>query len=58
MGRAPLVVAQSGPEAADHQNESLFTVRAALKRALGIRRDAELQVEQLRALVVRLVKER
>src|SRR5437879_4780875 len=58
MGRTPLVVTRARPEAADPQNESLFTVRAALKRALAIRRDADLQVEQLRALVDRLEAER
>ena len=54
----PLGVTRPRAEAANPQNESLFTVRAALKRALAIRRDAELQVEQLRALVARLEENR
>jgi hypothetical protein len=36
---------------------SSFAVRSALKRALAIRRDAELQIEQLRALVQQLERE-
>jgi hypothetical protein len=40
--------------AADPRHETLVVARAALKRALAVRRDAELQVEQLRALVTRL----
>ena len=58
IGRTPLGVTRPRAEAANPQNESLFTVRAALKRALAIRRDAELQVEQLRALVARLEENR
>ena len=58
VARTALIVTRPRAEAADPQNESLFTVRAALKRALAIRRDAELQVEQLRALVNRLEAER
>lgn len=40
--------------AADPRQATLFAARAALKRALAVRRDAELQVEQLRELVARL----
>ena len=36
----------------------IFAARAAFKRALAARRDAELQVDQLRALVTRLEAER
>lgn len=40
--------------AADPAHETLFAARAALKRALAMRRDVEVQVDQLRALVARL----
>jgi hypothetical protein len=40
--------------AGDPAYETLFAARAALKRALAMRRDVEVQVEQLRALVARL----
>jgi len=54
MARTPLVVSRPQVAAAVRQNDALFTARAALRRALSIRRDAELQVEQLRAIVARL----
>src|SRR5438270_729163 len=38
LGRAALVVTRSRADAAEPQNAPLFTVRAALKRALAIRR--------------------
>src|SRR2546430_2762572 len=40
MGRPPVVIARSRLRPQTH-SESLITVRAALKRALAIRRDAE-----------------
>jgi len=53
-GRAGLVVEGRVAAAADPSSDALSSARAALKRAINIRRDAELQVEQLRALVERL----
>jgi hypothetical protein len=43
--------------AADAKAETLFTARAALKRAIIVRRAAELQVDQMRALVDRLQRD-
>ena len=54
LGREPLTVERLRVVAADPARETLFVARGALKRALAIRRDAELQIEQLRALVGRL----
>jgi hypothetical protein len=57
IAHSAIVVVRSRPEAADSQNDALFIARAALKRALAMRRDTETQVQQLRALVSRLEAE-
>jgi hypothetical protein len=57
IGRDALVVSRLSAAAADPSADALFAARAALKRALAIRHDAELQVEQLRALVRRLERD-
>lgn len=49
-----LIVEHPRAAAADPRAETLFVARGALKRAIITRRDAELQVEQLRTLVARL----
>jgi hypothetical protein len=54
LGHTALVTTQPLVAAANPRLESLFAARAALKRAIAIRDGAELQVEQLRALVARL----
>lgn len=56
--RVVAVTERPGVPAADPGIDALFTARAALKRAYGVRAAAELQVEQLRALVARLEAER
>jgi hypothetical protein len=58
LGRAPLIVERPRAVAADPAHETLFVARASLKRALTVRRDAELQVDQMRSLVSRLERER
>jgi hypothetical protein len=58
VGREALVVTRPVAQAADPQNDAVFAARSALKRAIAVRRDAELQVEQLRALVFHLEAER
>jgi hypothetical protein len=58
VGSAPLVVTRPAAQAADRQNDAVFAARSALKRAIAIRHDADLQVEQLRAIVDRLEAER
>jgi len=54
LARAPLVVSRPHLAAADSQNDALFVARAALRRAISMRASADLQVDQLRALVARL----
>jgi hypothetical protein len=54
LGREPLVIRRPRAVAADPAHETLFVARASLKRALALRRDAEHNVDQLRALVARL----
>jgi len=56
--RSELVVVHPSVPAADPRHETLFAARAALKRAYMVRQAAELQVDQLRALVDRLEAER
>ena len=51
LGRAPLVIERPRALAADPGHEAVFAARAALKRALAIRRDAELQIEKLRMFI-------
>jgi len=58
LGRAPVVITRPRLEAADRENDSLFLARAALRRAIGACASAELDVDQLRALVDRLEAER
>jgi len=58
LGRTALVVARPALAAADRANDSLFTARAALRRAIATRASADLQIDQLRALVARLQAER
>jgi hypothetical protein len=58
MGRATLVVTRPRLEAADRKNDSLFTARAALRRAINARASADAQIELLRDLVARLEAER
>jgi hypothetical protein len=57
VGREALVVTRPVAQAADRQNDAIFVARSALKRAIAVRRDADLQVEQLRALVSQLEAE-
>jgi hypothetical protein len=57
MGPAPLVVDRPRVPAADPREESLFAARAALRRAYTLRDTAQVQVDQLRALVDRLAAE-
>lgn len=47
------MVEHLGVAAQDHRLGALFAARAALKRAYAVRSAAELQVDQLRALVDR-----
>jgi hypothetical protein len=54
ISREALVVRRLESPAAGSRYDALFAARAALKRALVLRRDADLQVDQLRALVARL----
>jgi DNA-binding GntR family transcriptional regulator len=53
-----LVVTRPSLPAADRRNDSLFVARAALQRAVAVRAAANLQVDQLRALVDHLEAER
>jgi hypothetical protein len=49
--------AKAGPaviEAMNRGNDALFVARAALRRAITLRSSADVQVEQMRALVERL----
>jgi hypothetical protein len=57
IGRSAVIVARSRVSAADSAGDSLFVARAALKRAVVLRENASLQVDQLRALVARLEAE-
>jgi len=57
VARAALLVSRPELAAADRRNDSLFTARAALRRAIATRASANLQIEQLRELA-RLEAER
>jgi hypothetical protein len=56
--RTALLASRPELAAADRRNDSVFTARAALKRAIATRASADLQIEQLRELVARLEAER
>lgn len=57
LGNGELVIERPPVAAADARLDALFAARAALKRAYTLRQAAELQVDQLRALVDRLERE-
>lgn len=54
LGRSELVVTRPLSPATDPRSEPLLAARAALRRALAMRYDVEVQIDQLRALVARL----
>lgn len=56
--RAAAVTERPAVPAADPGVDALFIARAALKRAYAVRAAAELQVEQMRALVALLEADR
>lgn len=58
LGRGALRIERARAVAADPGTETLFTARAALRRAYALRDSAQLQVDQLRALVARLERSR
>lgn len=58
LGGSAIVVTRPIIAAADLRNEALLAAKAVLRRALTARRETELQVEQMRALVARLEAER
>jgi hypothetical protein len=58
VARTALLVSRPELATADRRNDSVFTARAAHKRAIATRASANLQIEQLRELVARLEAER
>jgi hypothetical protein len=54
VARAPLVVTRPAAPTADPTDDALFAARSALKRAYAMRSTADLQIEQLRALIAKL----
>jgi hypothetical protein len=58
LGHTPVTIARPRTAAASGSEASLFAAKSALKRAITVRDQATLQVDQLRALVDRLEAER
>lgn len=58
LARSPIVVSRPRTVAAEREQDALFTARAALRRACEVRQAAEIQVDQLRALIERLQGQR
>lgn len=58
VARAPIVIVRPRVAAADSSEDALFAAKSALRRAYAMRTTADVQVDQLRALVDRLESER